>query len=159
MTVTIAATYKVRLGEPDHADLGASTGTINLNTDTIKARLLMTTNDAETDLAATSTVVTGDITTLAEFDGSNYTANGELIAIDTAAYNAGATRYEWKASSDTVFSNLGDDASNNVGGVLINRDVSFEVISFHTGGFPKVIPVGGADLRIVWATDGILAIG
>ena len=159
MTATVAASYKVRLGEPDSALLGASTGTINLDNDTIKARLLMSNSTAETDLADVTTLLSSDIGTLDETTGTPYTAGGETISINTATYSSANSRAEWAAGADTVFSNHGNTLlpARDLQGVLVEKNNNF-VISYHTGGFPKTIPSGGADVRIVWDSTGIVRI-
>ena len=159
MTSTVAASYKVRLGQPASALLGASTGTIDLFADTMKARLLMNGRRAETALADVTPLLSSDITTLDETDGTPYTAGGETIGITTATYDSPSGRARW-ASTDTVFTNHGNAGlpSDVLQGVLVEKNNNF-VVSYHTGGFPKTIPSGGADVRVVWDSTGVVQIG
>ena len=165
MTATVAAAYKVRLGEANSSLLGAATGAINLNTDAIRARLHMTTTSIDTEITNVAFVTMGDFTTLGETDGDTYTAGGELINVAAGTYDSGNSRAVWASGADTVFAGHGSGGtlpSNDLAGVSTSKDVGADsvdpIISYHTGGFPKTLPGGGADVRIVWDSTGIIRI-
>ncbi len=141
--------YKAGCFDYSQADVGA---------DTIKVILCMTNTTAQTD---PDKDFVGDLTTLDEFDGANYTAgwgNAGRQALDNKAVTSDDANNEGKFDADDeVWSALGVGARSIDGGLLvkeITNDAATPNIVYIE--FTTPIVANGGDVTIGWHADGIL---
>ena len=127
-------------------------GAIDLDTDDIRALLVMTNTTADTDV---DTEFVSGIGTLDEMDGANYVRKalaGEAVTADLVN-----DRGEFDAT-DVTWSSLGA-GTRQVAAVVLFKFVTIDADSpliayIDSGGFP--ISANGGDLTAQWNAEGIL---
>lgn len=105
---------------PNSAKANLINGTIDLNSDDIRARLVMTNTTCDTEIDAIAKV--SNYTTIDTCDASGYAD----VQLDTETVTANDTdnRAEFKTATDIVFSGLGANASRNYQGILLYKYVA-----------------------------------
>lgn len=118
--------------------------------------LLVMTNNNAVSVRATAQFVS-DITTLDEFDGSGYTAGGQVLATQTLTVDAANFRVELDAV-DNVWNPLGAGTRDIAGAVvyeLVTNYADSPVLAFYDdGGFPK--PATGSAFTLTWSAEGLI---
>lgn len=139
---------------PNSAKANLINGTIDLNTDDIRARLCMTNTTCDTEVDAINDLA--DYTLIDVCDSAGYAD----VALSTEAVNVDDTnnRAEFDAV-DASFTGLGGDASRAIQGVLIYKyvdgtnanDLPIAFIDFASD-----IPATATQIDIPWDAEGIL---
>lgn len=129
-------------------------GEIDLQSDDIRAMLVMSNTTADTEDDANTI---SDFSTLDECDGANYAR--QALANEAVNEDAANDRAEFDADN-VVFSSLGAGTRQNVGLVVykhVTNDAdSVPLFYIDTGGFP--FDASGSDVTIQWNTEGIAQI-
>lgn len=135
------------------AKAGLLSGAIDLDSNTIKAALLMTNTTADTDNDAISFV--GDFGTLDECDAAGYArvSLGSKVVNQDNTNDRGAFD-----AADSSFTGLGGDATRDIQGVLIYKHVTNDADSIPIAfiDFTSDIPKTATQIDIPWASAGIL---
>mgnify|MGYP007002411401 FL=1 len=139
---------------PNSAKANLVNGTIDLNTDDIRARLCMTNTTCDTEVDAINTLA--NYTTIDPCDATGYAD----VALTSEAVNVDDTnnRAEFDAT-DLSFTGLGGDASRAIQGVLLYKyvdgtnanDLPIAFIDFTSD-----IPATATQIDIPWDAEGIL---
>ena len=105
---------------PNSALANLINGTIDLNTDDIRARLVMTNTTCDTEIDAIAKV--SNYTTIDVADATGYVD----VALDTETVTANDTdnRGDFDTSADIVFTGLSGNATRNYQGVLLYKYVA-----------------------------------
>ncbi len=131
-------------------------GDIDLNTDDIRCRLVMTNTTADTDEDAATVAA---ITTLDEMDGANYTAGGEVLTGEAVTADTANDRGKFDAG-DATFSALGVGTRNVLAALIVKSvdQAGADIPIFYIdSGFspPTGVAANGGDFKITWHADGI----
>lgn len=104
---------------PNNALASLINGGIDLNTDDIRARLVMTNTTCDTEIDAISNI--SNYTTVDVADATGYAD----VALDTETVTANDTddRADFDTATDIVFSGLGGDATRDYQGILLYKYV------------------------------------
>lgn len=139
---------------PNSAKANLINGTIDLNTDDIRARLCMTNTTCDTEVDAINDLA--DYTLIDVCDASGYAD----VALGSEAVNVDDTndRAEFDAT-DLSFTGLGGDASRDIQGVLLYKyvdgtnanDLPIAFIDFTSD-----IPATATQIDVPWDAEGIL---
>lgn len=92
-------------------------GSIDLDTDTLQARLVMSNTTCDTEIDAIADLT--DYTTIDAADASGYA--DVTLDTPTVTENDGSDRGDLDTATDIVFSGLGGDATRDYQGVLIYK--------------------------------------
>ena len=138
---------------PNSAKERLLNGGLDLNTDDIRARLVMTNTTCDTEVDAINDLA--DYTTIDPADATSY-ADVQL----TESVNVDDTnnRGEFDAT-DISFSSLGGDASRAYQGVLIYKYVdgtNANDIPVCFVEFPTTVPATATQVNVNWNAEGIL---
>lgn len=129
-------------------------GDIDLDTDDIRCRLVMTNTTADTDEDAATW---GAFTTDDEMDGASYAA----VALTTEAVTADTTNDRGKFDADDVtFSSLGVGTRNVLAVVVVKfvdgGDADIPIFYIDSGfSPPSGVAANGGDFKVTWHADGI----
>ncbi len=129
-------------------------GTIDLDTDDIRARLVMTNTTCDTEVDAISDLA--DYTTIDPADATGYAdvaLTGESVATDDAN-----NRAEFD-TTDISFTGLGGDATRAYQGVLLYKYVdgtNANDLPVAYIDFSSTIPLTATQVNVPWNTEGIL---
>lgn len=126
---------------PNEAKLQALTAW--LNSATIRAILVMTNTTVDTENDGIAFV--DDYTTLDEFDGSNYTANGKVLAGVSIAKDDANDRAKISANT-LVWSSLGAGTRDGAGVLLLVWQTNYED-SVPIGFIDRAFKADGANLE------------
>ena len=134
------------------AKKGLLDGSIDLDTDDIRAILVManTTGDTEND----TKVYVGDLTTLDEHDGANYVR--KALANEAVNKDDANDRAEFSAD-DVTWSSLGAGTRNCVGLILykhVTNDADSPLIAYVE--FASPVTNDGSNFTVQWNAEGIL---
>ena len=118
---------------PNSAKANLINGTIDLNTDDIRARLCMTNTTCDTEVDAIAKV--SNYSTIDVCDASGYAD----VALDTETVTANDTndRGDFNTATNIVFSGLGGNATRDFQGILLYKYVA--------GGDANCYPLGFVD--------------
>jgi hypothetical protein len=118
---------------PNSALANLINGTIDLNTDDIRARLCMTNTTCDTEIDAIS-----NLTSYTTIDASNATGYADVqLDTETVTANDVNNRGDFDTATDIVFAGLGGDASRDYQGILLYKYVA--------GGDANCIPIAFVD--------------
>jgi len=145
---------------PNSAKANLINGTIDLNTDDIRARLCMTDTTCDTEVDAIDNL--SDYTTIDASDATGYTD----VALDTETVTANDTddRGDFDTATDIVFSGLSGDATRDYQGILLYKyvdgtdanDIPLAFIEF-TSAIPKEatqVTVPSSTTNLLQVTQG-----
>lgn len=104
---------------PNSAKANLVNGTIDLNTDDIRARLCMTNTTCDTEVDAINTL--SNYTTIDPADATGYA--DVALTTETVTANDTDDRGDFDTASDIVFSGLSGDATRDYQGVLLYKYV------------------------------------
>jgi hypothetical protein len=133
---------------------GLIDGSIDLDTDDIRGKLIMTNTTCDTEIDAISNV--SDFTTLDACDATGY-SDIDMSSLSVAADDTN-DRAEFDAA-DLSFTGLGGDATRDYQGVLIYKyvdgtDANDVPIAFSD--FTSDIPNTATQVDVPWDTEGII---
>jgi len=140
---------------PNSAKLRLMNGGLDLDTDDIRARLVMTNTTCDTEVDAINTL--SNYTTI---DPSNATGYADVQLTESAAVDDANNRAEFDAT-DISFSGLGGDASRAYQGVLLYKYVdgtNANDIPVAFVEFTSTIPATATQVNVPWNAEGILQI-
>ncbi len=129
-------------------------GELDLASDDIRVRLLMSNTTADADEDA---ITLSNFGVLGEFNGTGYSFGGVALTTKAVAADNGNNRSEFTAD-DTTFSNI-NNGTSNIQAALIYKFVDGTTINdipiayVDSGGFPKT--ANGSNLVLNWDADGI----
>jgi len=139
---------------PNSAKVGLMNGTIDLDTNDIRARLCMNTTTCDTEVDAINTLVNYTLIDVANATGyADVALTSEVVAADNAN-----DRAEFDAA-DVSFAGLSGNATRDYQGVLIYKyvdgtntnDIPIAFIDFTAD-----IPATATQVDIPWSIEGIL---
>ena len=129
-------------------------GDIDLNSDDIRCRLVMTNTTADTDEDAATW---GAFGTDDEMDGANYAT--QALASEAVTADTGNDRGKFDAT-DVTFSSLGVGTRNVLAAVIVkyidDSDADIPIFYIDSGFNPPTgVAANGGDFKITWHADGI----
>lgn len=138
---------------PNSLKLALMENTIDLVTDDIRARLVMTNTTCDTQVDAITTL--SSYTTIDPADAAGY---ADVALTESASADDTNDRAEWDAA-DISFAGLGGDASRAYQGVLLYKYVdgtNANDIPVCYVDFTATIPATATQVDVTWNAEGIL---
>ena len=140
---------------PNSTKANLMNGTLDLDTNDIRARLVMTNTTCDTEVDAIAHL--SNYTTI---DKANSTGYADVVLTESVSADDTANTGKFTASNIS-FSGLGGDASRAYQGVLIYKYVDgtdANDIPVCYVDFPSTIPATATQVNVTWSANGILNI-
>lgn len=128
-------------------------GGLDLNTDDIRARLVMTNTTCDTEVDAINFL--SNYTTIDPADAAGY---ADVALTETVGVDDTNNRGEFDAT-DISFTSLGGDATRAYQGVLLYKRVdgtNANDIPVAYVDFPSTVPATATQVNVTWNAEGIL---
>lgn len=138
----------------NEAKRAVAAGELDLNAHDMRVALLMTNTTADTQNDGIVTV--GDLSTLDEMDGTNYSSPGKALANEAVNKDDPNDRAEFDAD-DVTWTALGN-GTRQIAGALLYKFVTNITSSLPVAWieFSSSTNPGGADFTLQWNSEGIL---
>jgi hypothetical protein len=140
---------------PNSAKANIMNGTLDLDTNDVRARLVMTNTTCDTEVDAIA-----NLAAYTTIDPANATGYADVQLTESVAADDSNNLGKFDAT-DISFSGLGGDAARAYQGVLIYKYVdgtNANDIPVCYVDFPSTVPATATQVNVTWAANGILSV-